>query len=42
MSFLYASNQILTGDQTQMLEKGYLGAYQGIWMAFGNAASAGG
>ena len=40
LSLLYASNQILTGDQTQMLYKGYLGAYQDIWLAFGNAASA--
>ncbi|MDF2183830.1 3-deoxy-D-manno-octulosonic acid transferase [Grimontia hollisae] len=40
MALLYASNQILTGDQTQMLHKGYLGAYQDIWLAFGNAASA--
>lgn len=30
----------LTGDQTQMLYKGYLGAYQGIWLSYGNAASA--
>ncbi|WP_303557182.1 3-deoxy-D-manno-octulosonic acid transferase [Agarivorans sp. 2_MG-2023] len=36
---LYASNQILTGDQTQMLIKGYLGAYQGTWLSYGNAAS---
>lgn len=40
LAFLYASNQLLTGDQTQMLYKGYLGAYQGIWLSFGNAASA--
>lgn len=39
LSWWYASNQILTGDQTQMIHKGYLGAYQGIWMSFGNAAS---
>ncbi|MGR5094926.1 3-deoxy-D-manno-octulosonic acid transferase [Vibrio maritimus] len=38
--FLYAQNQILTGDQTQMLYKGYLGAYQDTWLNFGNAASA--
>ncbi|WP_163130285.1 3-deoxy-D-manno-octulosonic acid transferase [Agarivorans sp. Alg241-V36] len=36
---LYASNQILTGDQTQMLLKGYLGAYHGTWLSYGNAAS---
>lgn len=40
LTLLYASNQILTGDQTQMLYKGYLGAYQNTWLAFGNAASA--
>lgn len=40
LAVLYASNQILTGDQTQMLDKGYLGAYQGVWQVFGNAASA--
>ncbi|WP_235869368.1 hypothetical protein [Veronia nyctiphanis] len=40
LAVIYANNQILTGDQTQMLDKGYLGAYQGIWQAFGNAASA--
>ena len=40
LSLLYANNQILTGDQTQMLYKGYLGAYQQTWLPFGNAASA--
>ncbi|MGL5336383.1 MAG: 3-deoxy-D-manno-octulosonic acid transferase, partial [Enterovibrio sp.] len=40
LTFMYANNQILTGDQLQMLHKGYLGAYQDIWLAFGNAASA--
>jgi hypothetical protein len=39
-TFLYAQNQILTGDQTQMLYKGYLGAYQDTWLSYGNAASA--
>ena len=39
LSVLYASNQVLTGDQTQMLYKGYLGAYQGEWLSYGNAAS---
>ncbi|MCG9626011.1 3-deoxy-D-manno-octulosonic acid transferase [Vibrio mediterranei] len=38
--FIYAQNQILTGDQTQMLYKGYLGAYQDVWLSYGNAASA--
>ncbi|OEF60325.1 3-deoxy-D-manno-octulosonic acid transferase [Enterovibrio norvegicus] len=37
---MYANHQILTGDQTQMLEKGYLGAYHQTWATFGNAASA--
>ncbi|MGL4825960.1 MAG: 3-deoxy-D-manno-octulosonic acid transferase [Vibrionaceae bacterium] len=40
LALMYANNQILTGDQMQMLHKGYLGAYQDIWLAFGNAASA--
>ncbi|UPW18554.1 3-deoxy-D-manno-octulosonic acid transferase [Agarivorans sp. TSD2052] len=39
LSLIYASNQILTGDQTQMLIKGYLGAYQNNWLSYGNAAS---
>lgn len=39
LSFLYAHHQIMTGDQLQMIEKGYLGAYQGIWLGYGNAAS---
>lgn len=39
-SFLYAQHQILTGDQIQMLHKGYLGAHHGIWQSYGNAASA--
>ncbi|MGL4734117.1 MAG: 3-deoxy-D-manno-octulosonic acid transferase [Enterovibrio sp.] len=40
LALMYANNQILTGDQMQMLHKGYLGVYQDIWLAFGNAASA--
>lgn len=40
LSFLYANHQILTGDQFQMLEKGYLGAHKGVWQSYGNAASA--
>lgn len=40
LTFLYANNQIITGDQLQMLHKGYLGANESIWLAFGNAASA--
>lgn len=39
-SILYSNLQKLTGDQTQMLYKGYLGAYEGVWLSYGNAASA--
>lgn len=39
-SFFFADHQILTGDQYQMIEKGYNGAYTGKWESFGNAASA--
>ncbi len=40
LSILYSTNQILTGDQTQMLFKGYLGAQTDTWLSYGNAASA--
>lgn len=40
LSLLYSNHQILTGDQEQMLDKGYLGATKGIWLSYGNAASA--
>jgi hypothetical protein len=40
LSFFYAQHQILTGDQTQMLYKGYMGAYNSVWINYGNAASA--
>lgn len=40
MSLVFFPFQILTGDQTQMLYKGYLGAYEGVWLSYGNAASA--
>ncbi|ADN09600.1 hypothetical protein [Sulfurimonas autotrophica] len=40
LSLFYAQHQILTGDQTQMLYKGYMGAYKHIWINYGNAASA--
>ncbi len=40
LAFFYASHQILTGDQTQMLYKGYMGAYHDIWINYGNSASA--
>lgn len=39
LSWWYALNQVVEGDQIQMIHKGYLGAYQGVWMSFGNAAS---
>ncbi len=40
MSLVFFQFQLLTGDQTQMLYKGYLGAYEGVWLSYGNAASA--
>lgn len=40
ISLLFFQQQLLTGDQTQMLYKGYLGAYEGVWLSYGNAASA--
>jgi hypothetical protein len=40
LSLFYAQHQILTGDQTQMLYKGYMGAYNNVWISYGNAASA--
>lgn len=40
LSYEYAHHQILTGDQYQMIAKGYTGAYTGVWESFGNAASA--
>jgi hypothetical protein len=40
LSFFYASHQILTGDQTQMIYKGYMAAYKDVWINYGNAASA--
>ena len=40
LAWFYAEHQILTGDQTQMLYKGYMGAYKQTWINYGNAASA--
>ena len=40
LALFYAQHQILTGDQTQMLYKGYMGAYKHVWINYGNAASA--
>jgi len=39
LSGWYAINQIVDGDQTQMLYKGYLGARYGVWLGVGNASS---
>jgi len=39
LSFMYADHQILTNDQTQMIDRGYLAAHQGIWSSHGNVAS---
>lgn len=39
LSFYYQSNQIISGDQTQMLLKGFKGAIEGIYLPYGNEAS---
>ena len=39
LSFWYQVNQIIDGDQLQMIHRGYLAAYQGIWSITGNTAS---
>jgi len=39
LAWLFATQQIVDGDQTQMLLKGYQGAYLGQWSSFGSAAS---
>ncbi len=39
LSFMYANHQILTPDQTQMIDRGYKAAHHGVWTSFGNAAS---
>ncbi|MDQ7059604.1 MAG: hypothetical protein Q9M43_00110 [Sulfurimonas sp.] len=39
LSFWYASHQIMTGDQYQMIHKGYIGFLTGEWSSYGNAAS---
>ena len=38
-AWLFATQQIVDGDQEQMLFNGYMGAYLGQWSSFGNAAS---
>ena len=40
LSIFYATHQILTGDQTQMIYRGYMAAYKNIWINHGNTASA--
>lgn len=35
----YQINQIVDGDQLQMIDRGYRAAYLGLWSATGNAAS---
>lgn len=39
LAWLFATQQIVDGDQQQMLFNGYMGAYLGQWSSFGNAAS---
>lgn len=39
LSILYAEQQIIDPDQGQMIYKGYLGAYYGDWLSYGNFAS---
>jgi len=40
LSFWYAHHQVVRGDQLQMLQKGYTGAYTGYWISYGNSSSA--
>ena len=40
LALLYSSNQLLNGDQLQTLYRGYSAAHKGIWLNYGNAASA--
>lgn len=39
LSYWYATHQIMTGDQYQMIHKGYIGFLTGEWSSYGNAAS---
>lgn len=39
LSFWYQINQLVDGDQLQMIDRGYRAAYLGLWPATGNAAS---
>lgn len=38
-AFWYARQQIVEGDQLQMIHNGYMGAYHGVWNNVGNTAS---
>jgi len=35
----FSSQQIVAGDQLQMVHNGYMGAYHGVWQTVGNTAS---
>lgn len=35
----YACQQVVQGDQLQMIHNGYMGAYHGVWQTVGNTAS---
>lgn len=39
LSGWYAWQQVVEGDQLQMIHNGYMGAYHGIWLNVGNTAS---
>ncbi len=40
LGFWYQANQIVDGDQLQMIHRGYQAVYLGLWPATGNTASA--
>lgn len=39
LAFWYMTQQLVEGDQLQMIHRGYLGAYHGVWLNVGNTAS---
>lgn len=39
LGFWYQANQIVDGDQLQMIQRGYQAVYLGLWPSTGNAAS---
>lgn len=39
LAIWYAYQQVVQGDQLQMIHNGYIGAYQGVWQNVGNTAS---